>query len=244
MYLTTLKGLVVDALKRTFDHNYPEADFRKLAVSIEFPVKRQQYPGIWVDYEPVGELRRAGIGHTEYDTGESGLGRQFTRWRFQGNLSFTIVAMTSLERDRLHDEMVKTLAFGGVPIYPSGNRTGEVGKANEFRRHIEESPYLAVNMDFDEITTRGFAATPGTPWQSEDLIYEAEIVMECLGEFVADEETWELVPIEQINVYPYREGETEVEGVRVEDTRDDSPGDPGPLPSIDPDGDDGDGVWI
>ena len=129
---------------------------------------------------------------------EAGYSRRFTRWRFQGEASFTVVAMSSLERDRLYDEVVKVIAFGT-----------ESEQTSEFRTFIEDNEFLAVNFDFDEIETRGFAATLGTPWQTDEMIYEGEIAMECFGEFISDGQSQTLVPISAIQAIPYSDQETD-----------------------------------
>lgn len=204
--MTRLKTVLTEAIKRTFDGNYIEPDFRNIHASIEFPQEKQQFPGIWVDYNPIGSLRRVGVGHIEYgETGEGGTARPFTRWYFQGEASFTVAALTSLERDRLHDEVVRVMAFGE-----------EASSTSDFRAYIESNEFLAVNFDFDEITVRGLAATLGTPWQTNDMIYEAEIAMECVGEFFSDAENVTLVPLSEIILTTWNDAEadptTEIDG--------------------------------
>jgi hypothetical protein len=199
MYLVPLKTLLTEALKRTFDSEYVNADFRDLHASIEFPMEPQHYPGIWVDYNPVGNLQIAGIDHIEYaEPSPGGLSRRYTRWKFQGEASFTLVALSSLERDRLHDELVRVMAFGS-----------EQDQTSEFRSYIEDNEFLAVNFDFDEISARSFASSLGTPWQTDDMIYEAEIAMECFGEFVSDGQTQTLVPLSAVQVIPRVLGEAD-----------------------------------
>lgn len=186
MYLTSLKTLLVDAVKETFDEEYPEADFRDLEVSIEYPMKETDYPGIWVDFAPVGQLQIAGVGHIEYAEIDGQMA-QVSRWRYQGRAQFTLVAMTSLERDRLFDEFIKVLAFGR-----------ENPAASQFRAKIENNEWIACNFDFDEIETGGFAATQGTPWGTDQVVYEGTISMECFGEFVGDWSTDTLVPLARV----------------------------------------------
>ena len=195
MYLLKLKTLLTDGLRQTFDANYPEEDFRNINIGMEFPVEKQDYPAIWVDYIPVGDLRKVGIGHIEYDEGPT-RARSFTRWEFQGHASFTVLALTSFERDRLHDEVVRVMAFGK-----------EIPATNEYRSYIEENEFLGVNFDWDEISVRGMSNTIGTPWQTEEIIYEVEIVMECLGDFASDSLTSTLLPLKEIRVVPYRDDE-------------------------------------
>lgn len=172
MYLHYVKATVVDALRQTFNENFPVAEFRNLPISIDYPVKEIDYPGIWIDFDPVGPLSNVGVGYVE--KGESGKPRY--RWRFAGSVSMTVVALSSLERDRLFDMLVSTMAFSKV----EDNRS-------KFREVIEEGEYIGMNMDFDQIDQRGFGTAQGTPWGSDDMVYEATIAMETIGEFTSDE---------------------------------------------------------
>ena len=112
MYLTPTKTLLVTALRATFDGDFIDERYRNINIGIEYPEERQDYPGIWVDFEPIGELEHAGIDHTEYSLSDSGSTYAHTRWRYQGYATFTVVAMTSRERDGLFDEVIRTFAFG------------------------------------------------------------------------------------------------------------------------------------
>ncbi len=198
MYLAELKTLLVVALRDVFDTNYPEADFRETHVGIEWPDEEAHYPAIWVDFEPTGPLEIAGVDHHEVHTDPiTGDLHQGTRWRFKGLATYTIVALKSLERDRLFDELVKTLAFGTE----NPERAG-------FRRMIEDNDLIACNFSFDRITQSGTAASPGTPWGTDEIVYEVTLSMECVGEFVSDDAAGALIALSEIVTYPY----TELEG--------------------------------
>lgn len=196
MFITRLKTALVEAVRRTFDAEYVEEDFRNLHVSIEYPVERQHYPGIWIDFDIEGQLETAGIDHREFtEESADGSSRRVMRWRFQGYASMTVVAMTSFERDRLFDEVVRVLAFG-----PESVQTAE------FRAYIEDNEFLALNIDFDQIGVAGASSLPGTPWGTDEVIYEVTLRMECLGEFVSDVASGTLVPLAKVVTYPYVEG--------------------------------------
>lgn len=181
-YRRRLKTGLVLALNKVFDANYPVEKLRGIHVSIEYPIESQHYPSIWVDFED-SVLQNAGIDHSEEDEG----GGRFLRWRFEGHVSFTIASLTSLERDTIFDELVKVLAFG---------RSSDA--LNAFREFIENNEYIAMNIDFDEIQVGGNAATPGTPWETDEIIYESTVTMEVLGEFRTDVDTGDLVPLSRI----------------------------------------------
>lgn len=190
-YLTHLKAMNVEALKGTFDDLYPEERWRGVHVSIEYPVDKMAYPGIWVDYSDVDKLRTAGVDHKEIRDDGGLLINPVKRWKFSGYVSFTVTALTSLERDLLYDELVKVLAFGQMD--PLRKR---------YRQAIEENDFIASNMDFDEIEPQGNSAAPGTPWGTDEIIYERTLNMEIIGEFVSDSATGELVLLSEIVFIP------------------------------------------
>lgn len=153
---------------------------------------QQDYPSIWIDYEPTTALQTAGIGHTE-DAIDGGAFNRGFRWRFQGSATFTVVAFTSFERDRLFDAMVRTIAF-----------SEQVDDLNAFRKGIDENPYIGFNINFDQIEQRGFGAGQGTPWGTDDMIYEATIAVGLLGEFVATADGT-LLPLEAVKLWSWSE---------------------------------------
>lgn len=196
MYVVPLKTLVIEALNTTFDAQYPVAEFRQVHTGLEYPVDEQNYPSIWVDWDDTQPLLRAGIGHLEYVDPNDGTTpvAPFTRWRFQGYLSLTAVAMTSLERDRLYDEIVRVVAFG--------NEDGIVGR---FKNTIASNDLIAATLNTDKIEGRGNNAAPGTPWGTDEIMYEKSLNLELIGEFVPDPATGTLIPLSQIILTPQEE---------------------------------------
>ena len=195
MFLTPLKTAITLAMRDTFDEEYPSAEFRGLHVSVEYPISEVEYPGVWVGFDIVGDVENAGVGHIERsEPDEDGHRRSVKRWRFQGITTYTVYALSSHERDRLFDEIMKIVAFGN-----------ESNARRRFRYAIEHNDLIAVNFDFDQTSARGFAASPGTPWGTDDVIYEATIGMETLGEFVSEGVGPSLVPLSDVVFYPYTE---------------------------------------
>lgn len=191
MFVSSTKTLLTEAIKRTFDADYPIEQFRNLHASIEFPALRQNYPGIWVDFDPT-DVRIAGIGHVEETEGEDGSWSRFKRWRFGGNATFTLVAMTSLERDLLLDEVVKVIAFGE-----------ETAQRSEFRAYVEDNEFVRLNLQFDQLSLVGFQHSFGTPWETDESIYEVTVVLAAVGEFVSDGLHGTLASLSEIEVIPY-----------------------------------------
>lgn len=198
IYLVALKTEIVKALRATFVDTYPEADFRGLWTSIEYPVAQASYPGIWVNYEDTEEVTIAGIAHTELVLGSDNEMHPVTRSRFGGVISLTCVAMSSLERDRLYDELVRTLMFARK----------EEG-VSPFRTSIEQNDLVAMNIDFDKVQPGGDNAAPGTPWGTDDWIYERSVSVNVIGEFISSYALGGLVNLSKIIVQGYVEGTPE-----------------------------------
>lgn len=190
MYITPLKTLLIQALTTTFDDQYPVPEFRNRRIGMEYPVDVQNYPSIWVDYEDTLPLMKAGIRHEEsINPADNTAVAPFTRWRYQGYVSLTIVALTSLERDRFFDEVVNVVAFAlEDPI------------RGRFQAVIANNNLIAANLQTDKIQPRGAAAAPGTPWSTDELIYERTLNIEIIGEFYPDLSTGTLVPLSRIEI--------------------------------------------
>ena len=190
MYLTLLKSLVVESLQTVFSSDWPNPNFADLVVSIEYPLDRQSYPGIWVNYDDNDSVEIAGIDQREYVVDTDGNQHEVTRWVFAGTVTMTVVALSSLERDNLYDELVRIFAFSRVER-----------AVPEFRSLMETNDLLAIGVNWDQLFPHGDAAAPGTPWGTEDeVIYEKSVSFDLQGEFVSDWTTNTVVPLREIVV--------------------------------------------
>lgn len=191
MYIAPLKTLIVEAIKGTFDSVYPVAKFRNVHASLEYPVDEHDYPSLWVDYDDTQPLMRAGVAHIETKSplDDTITVAPFSRWRFQGYVSVTTVALTSLERDELFDEVVRVVAFG--------NEDSVIGR---FKERIADNDLIAANLQTDKIDVRGSATAPGTPWGTDELMYERSLNLEIVGEFVPNPSTGTLIPLSEIQI--------------------------------------------
>lgn len=198
MYLTRLKALVVESLQQALQAS-PNPEVRTTRVGIEFPMERQHYPGIWVDYSDSDSLVIAGIDHHEYVL-VNGNTYDVTRWKFAGEVSLTAVALSSLERDNIYDELVRVFAFGAIE---------DPGGIENFRYKIENNDFLAMLANFDKLRPGGNSSAPGTPWGTEDeVIYEKTVSFEVEGEFVSNPTLGgELVLLSAVLAEGYRDGQ-------------------------------------
>jgi hypothetical protein len=120
---------------------------------------------------------------------------EVTRWRFAGSLSFTIGAFSSLERDRLFDELVGVFSFANV----------DDTQISTFKTSVEQNDFLGINVQYDILTVSGDATNSGTPWGTDDeIIYEITLSTDVIGEYVSDPATNQLVLLSDILVEGYR----------------------------------------
>lgn len=174
MYLVDVLTTTVVALQATFNDQFPDADFRDLKIDVEYPARKQDYPSIWVDFDPAGPMTVAMIGADEFSPRVDGNFDTLYRWNFAGSLTFTVVALTSLERARLFDHMASVLAFS------------RVNQLEMFRDVLESGPRIALRPNWDSVDQRGFSSSPGTPWGTDEIIYEATVALDIQGDFVMD----------------------------------------------------------
>lgn len=197
MYRVVLKTAITEALRAEFitavtpDFRPPNAPF----VSIEYPIDEAHYPGIWVQYADNAELSVAGIGHIEQsvDTVDQEV-VSVSRWRFSGAVTLTCAALTSLERDRLYDEVVAIWA------------SAQLAHDYPFRATIENNDLVAMNPNFDDLQPFGDQAALGTPWGTDEAIYETSVSFDLIGEYLSRPETRELVPLSKVVFSKYVEG--------------------------------------
>jgi hypothetical protein len=192
VYITRVKTLAIEALHAAFDGQYPVAEFRDQHCSLEYPVEKSDFPEIWVRYSDTGPLRQAGIAHVEdTDPVDGGRITPYTRYRFEGSWEFIVVALSSVERDRLYDELVATIAWSGFDTL-----------RGRFRSSLESNDLIDLTIRTDEIESTGESAEPGTPWQTDEIVYERTLAIDLIGDFVPDPETGIIVPLSKIVITP------------------------------------------
>ncbi len=196
-FLRVIKSTTAEALRACFEVSYPEqdaeGDLKRPFVSLSYPVKKAEYPSVWTDFE-VSLLQTVGLDHTESDAS----GAVLTRWRFQGWATFTVVSLNNNQNDMIWDELVALTAWAAQSDYPS-----------PFRQAVESNPLVATTWAYDTIDPRGGGAAPGTPWGTDEVIYERGMALKVVGEFTTSPVTLQIVPLSQIVIT----GQPTIEGV-------------------------------
>jgi hypothetical protein len=182
--------MLVTATRNTFGSSYPVQTLQTILVSIEYPRLRTDYPSFWVNFETTTELSSLGIESETYTIANSKL-QTIIGWQFQGFATWTIVALTSLQRDMLFDELVRVMAFGSLDPERSA-----------FRKGIETNPFIGARAQWNKVGVRGFTEAPGTPWGTAEIIYEATIYLSMVGELYSTPATGTLVELTKVTVTP------------------------------------------
>lgn len=219
MFITATKVAIVEALRSVWfaDQNTSqEAHIYRSDLSpndrpfprritLEYPEESTDWPAILVQVRP-HVITWTGITPDEIVTVADGTGQpQYKRIRqgyFEATCMLEILALTSEERDRIWDNLVKLLMMGRKRA-PTKN----------FHDTLASHDLVGITANEGSVRPLGDSIGMGTPWNPELITYEAAIEFDMTGVFYADEYTEELVPIENARVYNYIsfEGGTDLE---------------------------------
>lgn len=161
-----------------------------VTIDMEYPIEKASYPGIWVQFS-FSEIVQAGIGHeplirtitegTEADP-------LAIRWdtireiQFKGRVTLTVLALTSLERDRIADSVITMLAFSRPPERAMTKASEDTKQFRQLIASLAANPYVNVSINHDQIIPGGQAMTTGVPWDEEIPGYEDTYSFDILGQ--------------------------------------------------------------
>lgn len=189
-HIEATTNIFVEAMKEMFEGtDHPDEDLQNLSVHVEYPVDKAQYPGFWVQYTPQGDVQNVGIGHVEYSDVGEGSFRKVYRWKFTGVVEIVVAALGNLQRARLVDGLIRTIAVGVV---------GDGSIESEFRVYIQDNDLVGLAVAWESFNVGGFAENPGTPWETEEVIYEGTVSLMVEGEFAFEPIGRNLVPLSEV----------------------------------------------
>lgn len=191
--IETVKRAIMNALREALTGSTLTqlVNGTNVTIDMEYPIQKESYPGIWVQFS-FNEITQAGIGHeplsrtvlaeaTE-DTPEVVNWEPVREFQFKGRVTLTIVALTSLERDRLADSVVTMLAFSRPPNMVLTSPTEDTRQFRQFITSLAENPYVSISVNHDQIIPGGQAMTTGVPWDEEIPGYEDSYSFDILGQ--------------------------------------------------------------
>jgi hypothetical protein len=165
LIITPTKKLIIRALRATFTSMYPNDKLSSMNIDMEYPYKEEHYPGIWVRFSP-SKVQASGLEPTQRTDSEI-----FSVWYFEGTVSFTIIALSSKERDLISDGVIEAYAFAS-----------QMPSASPFYATIFSSDLINMSLQSDVLTPGGQSETIGTPWDDDKIAYEDRYSFEVVGQ--------------------------------------------------------------
>lgn len=185
-------GQVTNALRKTFDADYPDPMFQAVYIGPNYQLARAKYPAIYIAYQE-NSIQNIGLGHRVSGIDADGMDRTFKQAISRGAIQFTVMAMTPLERDTLMDDLMDVFMFGK-----------ENTNKSAFWNEIFGADFVWLELNTENILPGGVSTLPA-PWQTEnELLFTGSYVLASKAEFFSDADTSEFVPINKIKGYPYR----------------------------------------
>jgi hypothetical protein len=178
---------VIAALKAAFDSGYDrDRQLTGLRVTQEYPLRREDYPTLLVEYAPQ-RVVSAGVGHVEWFDDPRGHLRKWKHSRFEGTLNLRVYALSTLDRDLLADAVAELIRFGDLDpqlnrfyerMYPAGDDL-PVLPGEDYSWGM----FSQLMLDSDQLVAAGNSATVA-PWQPEDvLVYSGGWSMNLHGAY-------------------------------------------------------------
>lgn len=165
LIIAPVKKLIIRALRTTFDSMYPNDKLSSMNIDMEYPYKEEHYPGIWVRFS-LSKIQASGLSPYIYTDSEI-----YSVWHFEGTVSFTVIALTSKERDLICDGIIEAYAFAAV--MPS---------ASPFYSTITSSDLINMTLQSGILSSSGQTETIGTPWDDDKIAYEDRYSFEVIGQ--------------------------------------------------------------
>lgn len=165
LIITPTKKLIIQALRATFTSMYPNDKLSSMNIDMEYPYREEHYPGIWVRFSP-SKIQSSGLDPTQRTAEEI-----FSVWYFEGTVSFTIIALSSKERDLISDGIIEAYAFAS-----------QMPTASPFYTTINSSDLINMTLQTDIISSGGQTETIGTPWDDDKIAYEDRYSFEVIGQ--------------------------------------------------------------
>lgn len=189
MFVANTLTAWMEAIRGTFHAAaYQGEGLKDIPVHTDYPVAEVDYPGLWVNYSMQGSLKNVGIGHVEYYPDDDGGLHKVLRWHFGGMVEITVAAMSNLERALLLDELTRTIAVGRPGLNPEGVLRGT----------IDDNDLIGQIVTWESFVVGAFSESQGTPWGTDDVVYEATVSLHTSGECVIDEASGVLVPLSKV----------------------------------------------
>lgn len=196
MFLDATKLALVEGWRQVFDNDsFPGPKPRK--VDIEYPMQEIDWPAVLVQFHPA-TIEWTGLNPTMYTpiTDPTFSWEGVRAGHFEGSADFSIMALTSAERDRIYDAMLGVVMMGDMSAVTS-----------PFWQSLNNHDLIAMSFQPSKVQPVSDSIQQGAPWDDRVLIYEGSVRIQVIGEFYADMYTQQLLAISAVESYAYRADE-------------------------------------
>lgn len=215
--IEALKRAFIVALREAFNGGTLDDANAWVHIDMEYPMEKVSYPAIWVRAN-FTKLNPSGVGHellgeptieNEGQPNEWKNWEPIREWMFEARITMTVLALSSLQRDRISDALVTMLSFSRPPENVLTDPTRDTKQFRQLITSLRDNPYISVTLQHGELLTGGQSETPGVPWDEKTLAYEDNISIDCRGEYniiYRNDGTYTLRAIEHVpilKVTPY-----------------------------------------
>lgn len=177
-FIESVKRAVVSGLRKSFNDSSTALSDSNLTITLEYPMEKKNYPAIWVQFS-FTSLKDQGVGHQEQliiDDKKSVV----RQWTFKGTVTVTIMALSSMERDRIADKFINIYAFANIPTQ---EQSFYDNPEFDFLQELHQSDFVLMAVKSGMLEPGGQAAIPGTPFDPEAIVYEDNYSFHIEGEF-------------------------------------------------------------
>lgn len=158
-------------------------------VDMEYPLTKEKYPGVWVQFS-FTKITNAGVGQEliSHMVEHPGTPDERVNWEpirefiFEGRVSLTVVALTSIERDRISDAVVTMLMFSRPNEAVITDTTRDAKLFRQFISTLTANPYVSLAANLDMVAPGGQTTNVGVPWDPERLSYEDTYTFDLTGQ--------------------------------------------------------------
>lgn len=178
-FVEAVKRTVVVSLRRVLTDSSLSLSDSTLHVDMEYPDERESYPAIWVQFS-FTDLEDCGLGHVQYIQEDDGTTTRVRQWRYKGRVSLTMLAFTSLDRDRIADRFVTLYSFADIVASEDDPFTDP---NMDFLRELDQSPYVSMTLQSGTLQPLGQGVSVGVPWDPSQLVYEDGYAFSLEGQF-------------------------------------------------------------
>lgn len=180
--IESVKRAVVEGVMEGFTLASADNVPGKFTVDIEYPLDPQKLPAIWVQFS-IDNLQRAGLNMGTMTKDANGNWGEIRTWIFNGKITLTLAALTSLDRDRLADTVIAELAFSRHPDQILRKPGQDAQQHRGLISSLNKNKFVAITLNTDQINGGGQTVTNSIPWAGNELLYEDNYTVMCHGQF-------------------------------------------------------------